>query len=282
MNTKRLILMCLSGILFLVTGCDKDDDDSNKGNLPPKEVLQAFNTKYPNAQNISWENNGGYYIAEFTNSSVETDAWFSEQGIWTMSKESTTYNQLPPVVSTALKNSSYANWKVDDCYFIQRESLASIYKIEVESNNQENDLYYTEYGNLIKVVNDNNDNNEDTPLIVPAKVIDMVNLTFAGSIIVDLQQNAKGYELDLLDKTVYKIVQLNAEYFWQSTTWEVSLQEVPQDIISGFENSEYANDKIVKILLFTNADGAFHQFVVVHNGKEVVVTFDVFGNIVQE
>ena len=63
-------------------------------------------------------------------------------------------------------------------------------------------------------------------------------------------------------------------------TWKVSEQEVPTVIMDAFKASEYGNDQVKSIYMFTDANGAFHKFNVIHNGQAVTVEFDVFGNIV--
>ena len=50
--------------------------------------------------------------------------------------------------------------------------------------------------------------------------------------------------------------------------------------MDAFKASEYGNDQVESIYMFTDANGAFHKFNVIHNGQAVTVEFDVFGNIV--
>lgn len=71
-----------------------------------------------------------------------------------MDKADTPFNQLPEAVTDAFNNGLYAGWKVDDSYTINRDSMAVVYKINAEKGNSDMDLYYSQYGNLIKAVND--------------------------------------------------------------------------------------------------------------------------------
>ena len=105
-------------------------------------------------------------------------------------------------------------------------------------------------------------------------------ITFANAELLDIQQNSLGYELDMIDNQIYKVAQLNKDYRWQSTTWAMSEQEVPQIVMQGFESSAYASDKVQSIYTLLNANGTFYLFKVSHNGQDETITFDVFGNIV--
>lgn len=189
------------------------------------------------------------------------------------------FAQLPVAVSTAFKQGFYSNWTVDDTYAINRLDMGIVYKIEAEQSNSEIDLYYSQYGNLIKAVDD--EINNDAPIVIPKEISNLMELTFANAELLDIQPNAAGYELDMIDSQIYKVAQLNKDYRWQNTTWALSEQDVPQLVMQGFESSAYANDKVRSIHILLDADGTFYLFKVSHNGQDETITFNVFGTIVE-
>ena len=134
--------------------------------------------------------------------------------------------------------------------------MGIVYKIEAEQSNSEVDLYYSQYGNLIKAVDD--EINNDAPIVIPKEVSNLMEITFANAELLDIQQNSLGYELDMIDNQIYKVAQLNKDYRWQSTTWAMSEQEVPQIVMQGFESSAYASDKVQSIYTLLNANGTFY------------------------
>ena len=160
MSTRCIILSLFVALGFVLTGCDNNDDNHKNAIEPTEPVMQAFNKKYPDASNPLFTIEGNYYVAEFTNNGVSTEAWLTEQGKWMMDKADTPFNQLPEAVTGAFNNGLYAGWKVDDSYTINRDSMAVVYKINAEKGNSDMDLYYSQYGNLIKAVND--EGNEDS------------------------------------------------------------------------------------------------------------------------
>ena len=273
MNTRLILFTCIAGLTLFFSGCSKNDDD-HQGIIPLPPVENAFQEKYPDAKNPVFEIEGNYYVVDFNNEGSETTAWFTDQGVWMMEKIDISFAQLPAAVSTAFKQGFYSNWTVDDTYAINRLNMGIVYKIEAEQSNSEVDLYYSQYGNLIKVV-------DDAPIVIPKEVSNLMEITFANAELLDIQQNSLGYELDMIDNQIYKVAQLNKDYRWQSTTWAMSEQEVPQIVMQGFESSAYASDKVQSIYTLLNANGTFYLFKVSHNGQDETITFDVFGNIVK-
>lgn len=279
MNAKTTLFTLFAGLAILLAGCDNNDDDHKDAIEPTEPVMQAFNKKYPNASNPIFTIEGNYYVAEFTNNGVSTEAWLTEQGKWMMDKADTPFNLLPEAVTAAFDNGLYAGWKVDDSYTINRDSMTVVYKIDAEKGNSDMDLYYSPYGNLIKAVND--EGNEDAPIVIPAEVHTLMAFTFATCDLLDIQSNADGYILNMLDGKVYKIAQLNKNYLWQSTSYQIAEQNVPEIIMDSFQSTGYVGDTIESILVKIDANGTFYTFTVDHNGQSTEVTFDAIGNIVQ-
>lgn len=277
MYTKITILSLLASIAILFAGCK--DDDQERGIVPVEQVSQAFAEKYPNARNIVFEIEGKYYVADFTNEGYPTTAWFTDQGQWMMEKIEYPFNHLPQKVTTAFREGDYGNWEIEECYEINRAGMGTVYKIETQKGEVERDLYYSSLGNLIKALDD--DKNEDQPMIIPQQVTDLLNLTFAGSELLDIQTRATGVELDIIDNGVYKIVQLNSDYRWQSTTWNLSKEEVPEVVQEGFDASEYADDPLANIQVWIDADGTFYLFTVKRNSQTIVVTLNTFGQVIK-
>ena len=190
MNTRLILFTCIAGLTLFFSGCSKNDDD-HQGIIPLPPVENAFQEKYPDAKKPVFEIEGNYYVVDFNNGGSETTAWFTDQGIWMMEKIDISFAQLPAAVSTAFKQSFYSNWTVDDTYAINRLNMGIVYKIEAEQSNSEVDLYYSQYGNLIKAVDD--EINNDAPIVIPKEVSTLMEITFATAELLDIQQNSLGY-----------------------------------------------------------------------------------------
>ena len=279
MNAKISTITIIASFALLFSGCSKDDENIPGGIEPPKHIQEAFNTKYSNARDMEWTVKNDYYVVDFENNSLDNTAWFDHLGVWAMIKTDWPLNRLPAAISTDIQQGEYAGWKIEEADTIGRSGMGMMYKVEVEKSEQDTDLYYTLYGDLIKAVA-NAKGKEDAPIIIPEKVANLMEQTFQGAELLDIENTTFGVQLAVLDKTTLKIVELTQIYTWKSTTWKVTEQEVPTTIMNAFNASEYGNDKIESIYMYLDANGAFHKFNVIHSGQAVTVEFDVFGNIV--
>lgn len=226
MNMKKYFLVLALGLMGLGTqSCDNDDDNIKVS----AELQNAFNTKYPNMTPTGWESKQGYYVADFRDGKYEAEAWFSADGTWQMTETDVPYSSLPAAVRNAFEAGDYAAWRVEDVDKVERRDAETVYVIEVESGEQEVDLYYTEDGILVKEVadTDGNDNNY-LPSDVSNAVTTFINENYPGARIVETDQERGMTEVDIIHNGVAKEVLFNADGSWVSTSWDVRRADVPQ------------------------------------------------------
>jgi hypothetical protein len=148
------LILSVAVLAALFTSCN---DDDNHFNASP-ETTKAFNSMYPNATKIEWEQEGIYTVAEFDYKGIESEAWFDSNGKWFVTESDIVYTMLPEEVKAALKASDYATWRVDNVDLLERRDLESIYIVEVELGETDKDLHYSPTGELLKTVAADNDN----------------------------------------------------------------------------------------------------------------------------
>lgn len=152
---KNLLFMFVALLgIFSFASCS-DDDDNNPGTIP-SGVEQAMQTQFPNATNIKWEKKGVYLVADFDESRLDKEAWFTRDGEWKMTE--TDYGKdlfyLPADVEKAFATGEYGTWTVDDVKLYER-SDKTFYLFEVEKAGQRDmELYYNIDGTVIKAVPD--------------------------------------------------------------------------------------------------------------------------------
>lgn len=152
---KRILYLFFALIaVFSFSSCDDDDDNDLKPDQVPAAAVQTMNTRFPDAQRVSWEYKGAYVVAEFYENGLEKDAWFTRDGVWKMTevdyRRDLTF--LPAEVNSAFETGEYGYWTVDDIKYYERTDK-SFYLIEVEKAGQRDmDLYYATDGALMKAV----------------------------------------------------------------------------------------------------------------------------------
>lgn len=176
MKLKIFTLLLALGAAWSLQSCDNNDDDSIN---VPAQLQNAFSEKYPNVANVRWESKAGYYVADF-HDGYEASAWFTPNGEWQMTETDIPYDALPQAVKTTFDASEYKKWLVDDVDKLERKGFETIYVIEVEKQNEERDLYYSEKGDLIKTVVDLDDDRDEQYL--PVQLTDAMKISLMRSI----------------------------------------------------------------------------------------------------
>lgn len=277
MKTKAMIGTALLCATFVFTSCDNDDDRY----LPESAVLQAFSAKYPNAKRTEWESKYGYKKAEFHIGSQELEAWFDAQGNWLLTETDISYNALPQAVKDAFKAGQYAAWKVDDVDMLERPDAPTVYVIEVEKGGQEVELHYTADGILVKEILDNDHDNEHRPAVTPDAVRLLIQTLYPGAVILEVETEHTGTEVDILHGGIHKEVLLDTANQWILTEWEIRQAQVPEAVMAALRASDYASFRIDDIHVIETPQGLFYEFELERGGQETKVRFTQDGTLVQ-
>lgn len=143
MKRNILVFFLIISICTWMTSCDEDDRY-----LPGKEVVKAFNNKYPDAKRIEWEKEGNVEKVDFRWDAREHTAYFENSGRWLVTKTDYRYKDLPDAVKRSFEASQYADWRIDETDRIEQDAAATIYKIEVEKSGREDVIFYLENGEV--------------------------------------------------------------------------------------------------------------------------------------
>lgn len=236
MKRKIFTFLLALGAAWSLYSCDNNDDDSI---AVPAELQSTFSAKYPNAANVKWESKSGYYVADFYDG-YEASAWFTQDGKWQMTETDIPYTALPQAVKTSFETSEYALWEKDDVDKLEREGFETVYVIEVEKQNQEMDLYYSEDGVLVKSVVDTDDDRDEQYLPsqnakLTKEMNDFLNTKYSGFKLVeiDVENDGKyaGYtEVGITHENIGKEVLFNKSSEWVLTSWEVRFKTLPEPV----------------------------------------------------
>lgn len=268
------LLMALSAAWSLQS-CDNNDDDS----IPvPTELQNAFSSMYPNVTKVEWETKSGYYVADFRNG-YEASAWFTPNGEWQMTETDIPYSALPQEVKASYEGSEYATsqgWKIDDVDKLERKGLETVYVIEVEKQNQEVDIYYSEAGVQIKIVEDTDGDRDDqylptTQLTETIKAF--INDKYPGAKIleIDVEDDRDDWdfgftEVDIYHDGKYKDVLFDKDGGWYSTSWDIFISDL-SDVIKDAINDQYPNYWIDDAEYFEMSDGNNYYLIEIEGNK---------------
>lgn len=276
---KKLFSIALTCCFLTLAACSNDNDNINPNTN--EAVEQAFNQKYPNTK-ATWEIEQGYYKAEFHENRKEKEAWFNPAGQWMLTETDISYQELPDAVKNHFEKSKYALWKVEDVDLLERPQMENIYVMEVEKGKTEFDLVYSASGILLKEIADDNNDDIHTPSVPSENIINAIKGMYPEALILEIEKEAQGYEVDILDKGVHKEVMLNTTNEWIYTQWEVLPSSLPAKIVEVISQLGYTQSHIDEVEIIEYKDGKTYYKVELEKGdveKDIYFTAD--GNMVK-
>lgn len=285
---KKFSFLILSLVaIFFMAACSDDDDDKKAPNYqPPTAVQTTFKQMFPNATNVIWSEKDDYGMAEFLNNKTQTVAWFNQQGVWYLTETSVATTDIPKVISNAIANGDYKNWKVVDASLLERRDMINAYVIEVTSGNDVEDLYYAEDGYLFDTVDQDHTGNKAQPTPVDQTVLAMVKNQYPSAKIVEIE-TGDNIEVTLLDNGTYFEYILSNDYKWIQSEYAVSWADTPQAVKDGLLRDKYGfnelTDTVTKVIR-PQASGTItlYRIDMDNNTGDVVVYYNPDGTKVDE
>ncbi len=269
--------------LAALAGCG-DDDGYNPANW---KVVEAFNTKYPNATNTQWNGQLGFAVATFqdpqqNNELYDSEAWFGLTGIWYMTVSDIPYSALPEAVKSAFSASEFAEWLIEDVEKVERSSAATLYVIEVESRGgapeQEWDLYYAEDGTLVKSVPSDGPP-AYSPVAPNGTIESYITTTYPNATILDFEREGGITEVDILDDGVVRELYFDAAGTWLRTVTDVRPAELPEAVLQAIAASDYATWRIDDAENIVEGAGEYYLIELESGEREVVLMIAPSGEI---
>jgi hypothetical protein len=117
----------------------------------PSAVTDAFASRYPHAEKVSWKDNITSFEAGFELNDVKMYADFTSKGEWLQTEKSINFEQLPAEVQDGFNKSKYTDWEKKAVIEIDKPAEAIQYRILIhKSTLQKKYLYFDADGKLSK------------------------------------------------------------------------------------------------------------------------------------
>lgn len=131
-DMKRLyVVLAVAVAAIALLSCDKYEDGK-----PAKEVRTEFNKMYPDAKDVEWEPQRGFWVVSFETGNppdvVEHEAWYDADGGWIRTETEVYISDLPKKVLDAIAASEYASAVIDrnDVVYVETPE-SSWYRLEL-------------------------------------------------------------------------------------------------------------------------------------------------------
>jgi hypothetical protein len=140
MKTMLSIIILVAGLTSAAISQDISEKEV------PSLVLNAFQTKYPNAGQVDWELKGDVYKAEFEVGSREHDLWIDKSGKITKHKEDFPKSDLPQAITQKIE-SEFKDYKIDDADKIEEGGKVT-YEVDLDGTKDERKVFFTADGTV--------------------------------------------------------------------------------------------------------------------------------------
>lgn len=112
----------------------------------PSVVVNAFQSKFPNADDVDWEKEGKLFKVDFEIGSRDHDLWIDNSGNIKKHKEELNKSDLPAAVAEKIKN-EFKEYSIDDVDKIEADGKVS-YLVELDGKDGDRDVSFSEDGTV--------------------------------------------------------------------------------------------------------------------------------------
>lgn len=125
-----LAILSLSVMSFLLAG----------NTTVPQAVLDAFSAKFPQAQNVDWEEEeDGEYEAEFKVNKQEMSANFKADGTWLETEMEIKKSKLPAAVKKAIA-AQFPGYEVEEAEQVETPDVSLAFEVELENEDTDTEV----------------------------------------------------------------------------------------------------------------------------------------------
>lgn len=142
------VLAVFAAVAVTLLSCEKYEDGR-----PAKSVRAEFNDMYPDARDVEWEAESGFWKVSFETGKApsvkECEAWYDADGNWVRTETDILASALPQSVKDALAASEYAGAlnSDSDVEYVETPE-GNYYRLEVGFDGLEIALNITEDGKV--------------------------------------------------------------------------------------------------------------------------------------
>ena len=146
---KRMMMIAAAMMLLATAvGCEKYEDGR-----PSKDVRAEFAKMYPDAWDVEWEPQGGYWKVSFETGSrpngTDNEAWYEHDGTWVRTSTDVLLAAVPQSIKDYLAASEYGSGQFEDndAKYCQTPSY-NYYRFDMKFGGREIDIDVTENGEV--------------------------------------------------------------------------------------------------------------------------------------
>ena len=135
---------------FAAVSCDKYDDGR-----PASEVRNQFKSMYPDAKDVEWEAEAGYWKVSFETGKapnrIDHEAWYAADGTWVRTVSEYPITAVPQGIKDILAGSEYGTLPLEDreVEYFETSSYGKFYRFDLWQDGREIKVDVHESGEVV-------------------------------------------------------------------------------------------------------------------------------------
>lgn len=152
----------------------------------------------------------------------------------------------------------------------------------MKKDGQEAELYYSENGELMKVITERQKKQKLAYMPLDQSVRDKITLKYPKAVIIEADEENGMLEVDILDKGINKEVVFSPRNEWISTSWEVRKNDIPAAVSAILDEAPYKDYRIDDAHFVETPDQSYYLLELEKGNSEIKLAVTPEGEIVQK
>lgn len=140
---KSTLVFVIAATFTLFVSCGEKNKEANLS--VPQKVKNCFMADFSGKSDVSWEQEGDFYEAEYTENGIEISVLYDAKGKQISKETEISADALPvPVVDYITQH--FSGVTIEEAEMLE-DAEGTFYIVEIESDNQETELKFDQSGN---------------------------------------------------------------------------------------------------------------------------------------
>lgn len=239
---------------------------------PATSIEEWIRTHYPEARITEIDYEHGMTEVDIIDGRTPREVLFDGSGSWLYTKTEVCRSDVPQAVMTALQNSRYATYRIDDIdHYVTPDS--EFYRFDLESAEGDAKVDIALDGTLTLKQpaggTAGGNSGQGSGGLVSASVVEFIASKYPGAQILEQDYDDGLLEVEIWHEGREKDVYFNGQKAWVYTEWDIRRAELPEAVVSAIAASQWSAFAIDDIE-YRQTPTAEYYLVELERGKQEV------------
>jgi hypothetical protein len=209
---------------------------------PAASIEEYIQVNYPGARVTDIDREHGMTEVEILDGRICRELLFAGNGEWQYTKTEVYSNEVPEAVKSALAQSEYAAYRIDDIDHY-KTAEGEFYRYDLESRYGDVKVDITPEGTLTLVQAGGNPG-QGNGQMVNVEISSFIHQKYPGARIVEYDYDDGLLEVEIFHEYLEKEVYFNGRNQWVYTEWDIRPNALPQAVKDAIAASQWATFEI--------------------------------------